>query len=89
MHIRKRNDNAAEKEPIEDGFSETRMYNETTLPNSSQPDQSQTIQNTKWSNKQTTRTVASRNLNYRTYIELMSLERLYFLIRKTLLRYIH
>ena len=41
VHIRKRNDNVAEKEPIEDGFSETRMYNETTLPNSSQPDQSQ------------------------------------------------
>ena len=41
VHIRKQNGNTATKEPIEDGISESRGDNETTLPNLSQSDQSQ------------------------------------------------
>ena len=41
VHIRKQNGNIATKEPIEDRISESRGDNETTLPNLSQPDQSQ------------------------------------------------
>ena len=41
VHIRKQNGNTATKEPIEDGISESRGDNETTLSNLSQSDQIQ------------------------------------------------
>ena len=41
VHIRNQKGNTATKEPIEDGISESRGDNETTLPNLSQSDQSQ------------------------------------------------
>ena len=69
VHIRRQNGNTATKEPIEDGISESRGDNETTLPNLSQSDQKSRVQNTKWSSKQTTGTLASRNLKYDNYSE--------------------
>ena len=59
VHIRKQKSNTATKEPIEDGISESRGDNETTLPNlikSITP--KLRVQNTKWSSKQTTGTLA-------------------------------
>ena len=41
MHIREQNDNTVRKEPIEDGFSESRMHNKTNQSDSSHPDQNQ------------------------------------------------